>query len=91
MRRFIMFGALLLSMLTAARLVAQEKSPRKWDQAKGKKLVEKTLAVEKQGSSWDKIKWSTNVNEVVAKAKKEDKPIFVYWYVKAGGPAKAPC
>jgi len=91
MRHLTLLAVFTLCSIADVRLLAQDKPTRRWDQAKGEQLVEKTLAVEKQGTDWDRIPWSTDVDAVVAQAQQEDKPIFVYWYVKAGGPATAPC
>jgi hypothetical protein len=73
--------------------LAQEAAKRpEWDQKKAVEQVKKVIDLEKtQGQPWDKVAWMTDVEAAVARAKKEDKPIFLYFYVKKGGPSEAPC
>ncbi len=80
----LMTGALFL----ASSIQAQE---RVWDQKKAEKLVKGVLAKEKTGQPWDTIPWMTNADKAAARAKKENKPIFLYFYLKKPvGPKAAP-
>jgi hypothetical protein len=81
------------AVLCAARVPGQEPTHRPdWDQKKAVELVKKIVALEKTGQPWDKIAWLTDVDQAIARARKEDKPIFVYAFVKGTrGPAAAPC
>jgi len=62
-----------------------------WDQEKAVALVQKVIAVEETGQPWKKIAWMTDVDAAIARAQKENKPIFLYFSVVKGGPAAAPC
>lgn len=62
-----------------------------WDQKKAVEMVKKTTEREEKGRPWNDIAWLTDVDAAVARAQKENKPIFVYFFVKKGGPAAAPC
>lgn len=73
---------------------AEEKEKRpEWDQEKAVAMVKALIAKEDRGEfDWDKIAWKTNAKEVVALAQKEQKPIFVYFFLKGEvGPKEAPC
>lgn len=51
-----------------------------------------SVALEQSGQPWDKITWKTDVAEAVAIAQKEQKPIFVFFFLKKNvGPVDAPC
>ena len=65
-----------------------------WDQKKAVEKVKCILALEAKGDmfSWDKIAWKTDPAEAAALARKEQKPIFVFFFLKKNvGPAAAPC
>ena len=63
-----------------------------WDQKKAVAIVKGVLALEKTGQPWDKVAWLTDADEAAARARKEDKPILVWGFVKGTrGPAAAPC
>jgi hypothetical protein len=67
-----------------------------WDQAKAVALVKKALAVEATGRlPWDDIAWLTDADTAIARARAEEKPILVFYFVKnpgpENGPAAAPC
>ena len=92
--------AMLVLVLAHETRGAEEKSPpqQEWDQKKAEEIVTKCVAVEKSGQPWDKIAWLTDPEQAIARARKEDKPIFVFAFVygKPGpftpyGPAAAPC
>ena len=83
-------GTVMLSSLGA---YAQETPKRAdWDQKKAVEIVKKVVALEEGGQPWDKIKWKTDVAEAVALAQKEQKPLFVFFFLKKDvGPVGAPC
>lgn len=64
-----------------------------WDQKKAVEIVKGFVAQEEKGDfDWDKIAWKTDPAEAAARAQKEQKPIFVYFFLKKNvGPAAAPC
>lgn len=64
-----------------------------WDQKRAVEKVKEVIALEKKGElPWDKIAWQTDPAAAAALARKEQKPIFVYFYLKKNvGPAAAPC
>ena len=73
---------------------AQEPAKRlDWDQKKAVEMVKGLVAQEEKGDlAWDKIAWKTDPGEAAALAQKEQKPIFVYFFLKKNvGPAAAPC
>ncbi len=82
-----------LTLLLPAALQGQPVSKRpEWDQQAAVEKVKSVLQREKQGQPWDKIAWLTNVEEAVARAQKEQKPLLVYLFLKKNvGPAAAPC
>jgi len=83
---------LAVSCLVAAVVLAEEPTRRVWDQEKAVANVERVLAMEAEGQPWDKIAWETDAAKAVARAEAENKPIFVYLFLKKKvGPAAAPC
>lgn len=73
--------------------LSQEKKTRKWDQEEAIKRVKAIIAQEEAGDfAWDKIQWNTDPAEAIALSKKQEKPIFLYFFLKGEvGPAAAPC
>ena len=83
---------------TASRIwpVARSAKRPEWDQKKAIDIIKGLVTMEKNlaktGNPWDKIAWLTDADEAIARAKKENKAIFVYCYCNDGkGPAAAPC
>ena len=76
----------------AAHVVIGEER-REWDQEKAIEAVEAVIALEERGDlPWDDINWETDAEKVAKQAKEEQKPIFVFLYLKKDvGPADAPC
>ena len=73
-------GTVVLSPLGA---YAQETPKRAdWDQKKAVEMVKKIIATEEAGTPWDKIAWKTDVAEAIALAQKEQKPIFLFFFLK---------
>lgn len=70
-----------------------DKDRPEWDQKKAEAILEGILEMEKKGDfGWEKIKWETDAKKAVARAKKEDKPLFTYLFLKRDvGPKEAPC
>ena len=63
-----------------------------WDQKKAAEKVQKVIALEETGRPWDRIAWMTDAEAAVTRARKESKPIFIYFFLKKNiGPAAAPC
>lgn len=83
------FSLVGLSIATAREF--PEKTRPEWDQTKARKMVQDVIDAEAEGIAWDEIRWMTDVESAIKKSKKEQRPIFVYWYVKKGGPKTAPC
>ena len=82
-----------IAVLRTALAQGEEPAERpKWDQKKAVDIIKKAVAVEDTGQPWDKIKWLTDPEQAIARARKENKPILVYGYLKnKNGPAAAPC
>jgi hypothetical protein len=75
----------------AAGLAGAQERPE-WDQEKAVAKVKGVLAVEAAGRPWDKVAWLTDIDQAVAEARKQDKPLFVYFFLKKNvGPKDAPC
>jgi hypothetical protein len=73
---------------------AQEPAKRaEWDQKKAVERIKQLITLEEKGElPWDKIAWKTDPAEAAALAQKEQKPIFVFFFLKKDvGPANAPC
>lgn len=69
--------------------LAQE---RVWDQEAARQKVQATLDLEKTGQPWNDIDWMTSIEEAESMARKEDKPVFVFVFLrKPVGPKEAPC
>ena len=84
---------LVISVFFASSADAQKAMRPAWDQKQAVEKVKGILAIEERGDQpWNKIAWKTDAAEVAALAGKEQKPIFVFFYLKkAVGPANAPC
>lgn len=72
---------------------SQETAKRpEWDQKKAVEKVKHLIAQEESGQPWDKIAWQTDPAEAAALAQQEQKPIFVFFFLKKNvGPVGAPC
>ena len=84
----------MIAFLVQGVAIAQKPPKRpEWDQKKAVETVKSVLAMEVKGDTpWDKIAWKTDPAEAVAAAQKEQKPIFVFFFLKKNvGPANAPC
>lgn len=87
-------SAFLILGLAFAQEPTKEPTKRPdWDQKKAVEIVKGFVAQEEKGDlAWDKIAWKTDPGEAAALAQKEQKPIFVYFFLKKNvGPAAAPC
>lgn len=94
MRSRAVFIVTLLSLGLSGPVLGQDnKKKRKWDQKEALERVKEVLAQEaKEDFAWDNISWGTDVDKAVARSQKEQKPIFLYFFLKGKvGPAKAPC
>ena len=81
-------------LLGSASAQADEPAKRpEWDQKKAVEKLNNMLAVEEEGKlPWDDIAWQTDPAKAAALAQKEQKPIFIYFFLKKNvGPAAAPC
>ena len=89
-RAFLMVG--LMTGLAPGLAFAQEKRAD-WDQKKAVEKVKGLLVLEAKGElPWDKIAWHTDPAKAVALAQKEQKPIFLFFFLKKDvGPIDAPC
>lgn len=84
-------GLAFLLTLTSCSSLSQAR-PR-WDQ---KEAVRKVKAVKNQEEAgaldWDKIPWHSDPDEAARIAAREQKPIFVFFFLRKNvGPAAAPC
>ena len=90
-KRLLAIAAIVVALPLLAVAQDQVKRPE-WDQQKAEERVQKILALEKTGQPWDKIAWLTDTNQAVTRAHQENKPVFVYFFLKKNvGPAAAPC
>jgi hypothetical protein len=82
-----------IALMSAACAPGQGPLERpEWDQKKAVAIVKGVVALEQTGQPWDKVAWLTDADEAAARARKEDKPILVWGFVKGTrGPAAAPC
>ena len=87
-----------IALLCPAFAVGEEPAKRpEWDQKKAVEMIKQARAVEEAGQpfAWDKIAWMTDADKAVARAQKENKPIFVFFFLAnpgpSNGPAAAPC
>jgi hypothetical protein len=90
----IPIAVVLLAGLGAVMASGEEPAKRpEWDQKKAVQKVKDLIALEEKGEfPWDKIAWQTDPAKASALAQKEQKPIFVYFFLKRNvGPAAAPC
>ena len=69
----------------------QAKKSRKWDQKVAVAKVKSLLKMETEGTPWNNIPWVRDPNKAVELAKQQNKPIFVYFYLKKNlGPVADP-
>ena len=82
-----------LALLVGVTQVGIGEERPEWDQEKAIKTVKAVIALEERGElPWDDINWETDAEKVAKQAEKEQKPIFVFLYLKKDvGPADAPC
>lgn len=79
---------MIAAMLLSASAEAQS---RRWDQDKAREKLKRVLAVEAQGQPWNKIAWLTDPAKAVEQARKTDRPLLVYFYLRKNvGPAADP-
>ena len=90
MRALLIVG--MMACLAPGLAVAQE-TRTDWDQKKAAEKVKGIVALEEKGElPWDKIAWHTDPAKAVALAQKEQKPIFLFFFLKKDvGPTDAPC
>lgn len=94
MNRQRLWAAVAVAVLGPAAARGEDPPKRPdWDQKKAVEKVKDVLALEEKGElPWDRIAWQTDPAAALARAKKEGKPVFVYFYLKKNvGPAAAPC
>ena len=91
-RRLVALFAFLGGFLST---VAMGQAPpfSRWDQSKAVEIVKGVIACEEKGDHpWDRIPWHTEPGDAVAIAQKEQKPLFLFFFLKKNtGPAQAPC
>lgn len=91
-RRFL--TAVVIAFIAPCFAFAQDGDKRPtWDQKKAIEKVKSVLAQEEKGDlAWDQIAWKTDPAEAAALAQKEQKPVFVFFFLKKSvGPVAAPC
>ncbi len=72
-----------IAVLCPAFALGEEPPKRPdWDQKKAVETVKCLIALDATGQPWDKIEWLTNGDKAVTRAKQENKPIFVYFFLK---------
>jgi hypothetical protein len=86
-------AAVMVGVCATAAIGQESAKQLEWDQAKAIQKVKELIALEETGDfPWEKIAWQTDPNKAAALAQKEQKPIFVYFFLKRNvGPAAAPC
>ena len=91
-RKFLILPAFAV-LLLLGNAIAQEAAKRpEWDQKKAAEKVKRLIAMEEKGLAWDKIAWQTDPAKAAALANKEQKPLFVFFFLKKDvGPVTAPC
>ena len=90
----ILMAAVASAVLGPALVLGDDPVKRPdWDQKKAVEKLKDVLALEEKGQlPWDEIAWLTDPAAAAARAKTEQKPIFVYFFLKKNvGPAAAPC
>ena len=72
---------------------AHADEPRRWNQDEAVARVKNVLQVENSGDlPWDNIAWETDVDKAIERSEEENKPLFVYIFLKKEiGPKNAPC
>ena len=87
------FALLVLGGAFVLAMGAPGDEPRPaWDQEKAVAKVKGILALEKAGQPWNRIAWETDPERAAARAKAENKPVLVYFFLKTNvGPKAAPC
>jgi len=85
---------LIVALIACAPALSSAQDKRSdWDQKKALEKVKGLIALEEKGElPWDNIAWLTDPAKAAALAQKEQKPIFVFFFLKKDiGPANAPC
>lgn len=90
---FHRFSPSLGLLVLAGMALSQEPKRETWDQRRALQVVQGVRALEEKGDlPWDSIPWKTDAREAVDLAQKEQKPIFLFFFLKKNsGPAQAPC
>lgn len=71
---------------------ASKGDDRSWNQEAARRKVEEALRIEAVGRPWDDIAWEIDPSRAADRARREDKPLLVYFYLaKPVGPPAAPC
>jgi hypothetical protein len=93
--RLLIIGALwcLPSVLANTQSAFAAPSRAQWNQAEAVRRVQDVIAHEQACDfAWDKIPWRTDPTLALSEAKKQNKPIFIYFFLHGKtGPATAPC
>lgn len=88
---FACFG-LVFACVCSAQADDNARLKRVWDQEEAVARVQCVLDTEAAGQPWNDIAWETNVAKAVERSNKENKPLFVYIFLKKKvGPVAAPC
>lgn len=90
--------ALLLVPIAIGMIVVKQAAdgaelrPR-WDHEEAQRRVRAVIAKEEaKDFAWDNIAWLTSPAEAASRAQQENKPIFLYFFLKGpSGPSEAPC
>jgi hypothetical protein len=87
-----LLGCLIVVLGNTASVFATP-SRSQWNQAEAVRRVQDVVAHEQACDfAWDKIPWRTDPTLALAEARKQNKPIFVYFFLHGKtGPATAPC
>ena len=84
--------AALAALAVGVATGAEPAKRPEWDQKKAVEKVKGIIALEEKGLAWDKVAWQTDPAKAAALAKEQQKPIFVFFFLKKNaGPATAPC
>ena len=83
----------VLALAFCLSAVASAEDRPAWDQGRAVAKVQQVLDVEAAGRAWNDIAWVTDAATAACRAKAENRPILVWFYLRkeATGPRDAPC
>jgi hypothetical protein len=87
---FILFAGLMATL--GVTWSSDGHNRPEWNQTEALRRVQAVIAQEEaKNFAWDKIDWLTDPNEAAMRAQRENRPIFLYFFLKKDiGPKAAP-